>query len=118
MTLPIPTEEAEQIAVVHYLLLRNIPFWHTPNSTYTKSWSVKNRNTRLGVQAGIPDLFVIIKNKLYGIEMKRRKGGVISLEQSSWIATLNRSGVPTIVARGADEAIEFINKTLAQSFNL
>jgi len=108
----IPTEEQEQIAVVQYMELRHLSYWHTPNSTYTKSWSVKNRNTRLGVKAGIPDLFVIINNKLYAIEMKRIKGGVVSQYQKDWITKLNNAGIETIIAKGAQEAINFIDEKL------
>ena len=104
----VPTEESEQVAVCQYLESKHLAYWHTPNSTFTKSWSVKKRNTRLGTKSGIPDLFVIINNKLYGIEMKRRSGGVVSKSQKQWIKILNDSGVETIVANGADEAIEYI----------
>jgi len=110
----IPSEEQEQMVVCQYLDLRHLSYWHTPNSTFTKSWSVKARNTRLGVKAGIPDLFVIINNKLHGIEMKRVKGGVVSKFQKDWIAKLNNAGIETIIAKGATEAIEFINSKLKE----
>ena len=112
MTSIVPSEESEQKAVVQYLLLRRLFFWHTPNSTFTKSWKIKTRNKQLGVQAGIPDLFVIINGKLYGIEMKRRKNGVVSSSQKQWIVRLNDAGIETIVARGTDEAIAFIDRKL------
>lgn len=42
------------------------------------------------------------------IEMKRRKGGVTSENQKKWIKTLNEAGVQTVVCKGSDAAIEFI----------
>lgn len=112
MKILIPTEEQEQITFVQYLDIKRINYWHTPNSTYTKSWNIKRRNSRLGVKSGIPDLFVIINNKLYGIEMKRKKNSVVSVTQKKWIKVLNDAGIETIVANGAEEAIEFVQKKL------
>jgi len=65
------TEDEEQAAVIRWLNAKGYHFWHTPNSTYTKSWAQKNKNTRLGVQAGIPDIFVLANGKRIAIEMKR-----------------------------------------------
>lgn len=108
MSLPTPTEDREQQTVVEYLTIRSIPFWHTPNSTFTKSWSQKAKNKRLGVKSGIPDLMFCLNGSTYAIEMKRRKGGTVSAEQKKWIEILNNNGIETIVARGSDEAIDFI----------
>ena len=104
-----PSEAEEQAMVVQYCILKKYKFWHTPNSTYTNSWRQKAHNRAMGVQAGIPDLFIIINNKLIAIEMKRTKGGVVSPAQKEWIETLNKAGVPTQVCKGAQEAIAFIN---------
>lgn len=52
MTNTIPSEEIEQINFVQYLELKGIDYWHTPNSTFSKHWSVKTRNKRLGGTAG------------------------------------------------------------------
>jgi hypothetical protein len=89
MTLPVPTEEVEQRIVVQYCQIKGYPMFHVPNSTYTKSWSIKRRNTDLGVSAGVPDLFVIVRNQLIAIEMKRVKGGTTSGEQKIWLERLN-----------------------------
>lgn len=108
MTLPVPTEEAEQIAVVQYLTMRGHRVAHIPNSTFTKSWSVKNRNKRLGVSAGVPDLLCIISGNVVWLEMKRVKGGTLSQAQKDWIAALEEAGQTVFVAKGADAAINFI----------
>lgn len=105
MTLPIPSEEVEQRIFVQWLEVKGLPYWHTPNSTFTKSWQIKNRNTALGVKAGIPDLFIVLPHGLLAIEMKRVKGGVISPAQKYWLEILDKAGVKTYVAKGAEEAI-------------
>lgn len=110
MTLPIPTEEVEQIAVVQYLELKGHKYSHIPNSTFTKSWSVKSRNKRMGVRPGLPDLFCIIGDTPVWIEMKRLKGGTLSAAQKEWIEALEQAGQTVKVCRGADEAIKFIQQ--------
>lgn len=110
MTLPVATEEQEQIIVVQYCRLHNVPCFHVPNSTWTKSIQVKMRNKRLGVSPGVPDLFVVVADRLIGIEMKRTKGGTVSPFQKDWIQTLNDAGIETRVCRGAEEAINFIKE--------
>ena len=47
-------------------------------------------------------------HRLVAIEMKRRKGGVTSENQKKWIKTLNEAGIQTVVCKGCDAAIEFI----------
>lgn len=106
----IPTEQAEQALFVQWLDMHNLYYWHTPNSTYTKSWKQKSRNKIMGVQSGIPDLFVIVNNKLVGVEMKRTKGGVVSSNQKVWLERLNNANVPTKVCKGAQEAIKYIKE--------
>ncbi len=110
MPVPVPSEDSEQQTVVEYLQMLNIPHWHTPNNTWTKSWSQKMKNKRLGVSAGIPDLFFCVAGKVFGIEMKRKKGGVVSASQMRWIKTLNSHGIETIVSNGSGPAIKFINE--------
>lgn len=104
----IPTEEQEQILFIQWLRSKRLDYWHTPNSTYTKSWNQKRKNQAMGVQSGIPDLFVIVNGKVVGVEMKRAKGGVVSSNQKIWIERLNNAGIETIVAKGHKQAIDFI----------
>jgi hypothetical protein len=112
VSLPIgvPTEEIEQAVFINWLKANKLYYWHTPNSTYTKSWSQKRHNQNMGVQSGIPDLFVIVGNRVVGVEMKRIKGGVISENQKVWIERLNNANIPTKVCKGALEAIEYIKE--------
>ena len=108
--LPIPTEDEEQKALVEYCDLRGYPRFRIPNETFTRSWSQKRKNKALGVSAGVPDLGVIVNNRLIFIELKRTKGGVVSDYQKAWIAHLEAANVPVRVCKGFDEAKAFIDE--------
>ena len=129
-------ERCVQEAFVKWLDDNGYPRFRVPNETYTRSWSQKAKNKKLGVSSGVPDLFVVVpadysdatmefihygdnpvvsgdgvygkNHRLVAIEMKRRKGGVTSANQKQWIKTLNEAGIQTVVCKGCDAAIEFI----------
>lgn len=106
----IPTEQEEQIAFVEYLQRKGIKHFHVPNSTYTTSWNQKRNNKAMGVQSGIPDLFVVVDDQLLAIEMKRAERGRsrVSVTQKEWITILQRCGIPAKVCFGAQDAIRFV----------
>ena len=106
----IPTEFEEQVALVQYLRLKGYKHTAIPNSTYTKSWNQKRKNTASGLNAGLPDMVVIVEDNLIWIELKRVKGGRLSEYQKDWIAALERAGQTVRVCKGADEAIKFIQE--------
>lgn len=114
MTNTSATEYEEQVAFVQWLRVMGLPHWRTPNETYTKSWSQKNKNKALGVSAGVPDLFVALpKIGLVAIEMKRTKGSVTSQAQKDWLGILNDiPGVEAHICKGAEAAIEVIKELL------
>lgn len=106
-------EEIECVALVEYLELlqaqgKVILFTHTANETYTTSWRQKHRNKALGVRSGIPDYVVVTKDKVLFIEMKRKKGGVVSKTQKEWLAHLGGKETVAVVCNGFDEAREFL----------
>lgn len=105
-----PTEDAEHMAVVRALRAKGIPFWHTPNEIWTQSIKQKIRSKALGTQSGIPDLFVCFPGQIVGIEMKRKKGGVVSPTQKYWAQILEQCNIPVWVAHGYEEAMEVIAK--------
>lgn len=76
-----------------------------PNGGH-RSLSQAGRLKAEGVSPGVPDLFIPAW-KLW-IEMKREKGGVVSTDQSSWIAYLIDCGYSCVVAKGAEHAKEYI----------
>ena len=117
------SEQQEQLILVDWLDLVGLRYFHVPNSTFTKSWSVKNRNRMMGVKAGVPDLFILVpphrakdgKGHLIIDELKRRKGGRIAPEQAKWLgafAGLESENIHPTVSKGADEAVKFVNQFL------
>lgn len=115
MTLPAPHEEVEQANFVQWLEIKGYKFTAIPNSTYTKSWSQKAKNTRTGLRLGFPDIVVIADNKFMAIEMKRVEGGNNGTPaQREWIEALNAAGIPAKVCKGAAEAIEFVQSVISK----
>ena len=111
----IPTEDDEQQALVEYCDLKGYPRFRIPNETFTRSWSQKRKNKALGVSSGVPDLGVIVNNRLIFIELKRTKGGVVSDNQKRWIEHLTQANVPVRVCKGFHEAKAFIDEVASAS---
>jgi hypothetical protein len=112
----VPTEDDEEATFSRWLDLNHYTHFHVPQETYTTSWSAKRHNKKLGVKRGVPDHWVIVKDKnevvtLVAIEMKRRSGGKISDEQFKMISELMHCiGLFAFVAYGADDAINIIRE--------
>jgi hypothetical protein len=68
---------------------------------------------KMGVVAGIPDLFVP-SWKLY-IELKREKGGAVSPAQKKIMLYLQRVGYTVFVCHGAEEASIKVLKFLEEN---
>ena len=112
----IPTEDTEQLSVIAwcegYALAdaRARLLLHVPNGG-SRHIVEASKLRRLGVRAGVPDLLLPVAVAPYHglwIEMKRRKGGLVSAAQHGWIDALRAEGYAVAVARGADEAIDTI----------
>lgn len=112
MSIEVPTEDQEQIDFIGWLDEETIPYWHVPNETFTTSWAAKMKNKKLGVQAGIPDLFLVFKEGLVCIEMKRTVGGKLSDNQRMWHELIQLSGTPVFTCKGAAEAQAQVKKIL------
>ena len=113
---PQATEYQEQVAVIdwcnHHPIAKHI-FAITNGARVAIGQAVKLK--RAGVRKGVPDLFLPVpRREDYGlfIELKRKKGGVISTEQKEWIKTLRGNGYAAVVCAGADEAITVIKNYL------
>ena len=114
---PLPSEHDEQVSVAAWLRLHKILFTATANGAMLAGKSAGARMgqwrklQRSGVAQGIPDLLIFDPPPAHpgvigcAVEMKRQKGGVVSIEQESWISELRSLGWSVFVARGADEAI-------------
>jgi len=109
----IPLEYDEAIALVEYLELKGFLFTHIPAETFTRNWGTRMKNKRMGVRKGFPDYAIIVKDMLVFVELKRIKGSKIAPEQLRWNEELNKiNGVVAIIARGADQAIKYIENII------
>ena len=113
-----PLEKDEQIAVVAYCKLRSIPISASMNGVFLNSKNANryiNSLKKQGMALGFPDIFIPMPNKTHAglfIEMKRRKGGVVSDNQNKWIKILNDAGYYAVVCWGFDEARKVIDEYL------
>jgi|TARA_R100001530_G_scaffold10633_1_gene10471 hypothetical protein len=112
------TEHEESVILANWLDVKGLLYSKIPSETYTTSWNQKRKNKIEGVKKGVPDYFILINSNvgrtvLVCIELKRVKGGVVSLEQKEWIKQLNKvADVEAHVCKGADVAIEIIKELL------
>lgn len=70
---------------------------------------------KAGMKRGYPDIRLDVARGIYHglrIELKRRRGGVVSPEQKTWLKSLLREGYLAVVCRGEDEAKETIMRYL------
>jgi VRR-NUC domain. len=118
--LPIPTEHEEQVKVFEWaeLVKGKYPeialMFAVPNGS-NKSVASAMKFKREGLKSGVPDICLPVarckKHGLY-IEMKRKKGGVVSKEQDWWLTQLRMQGYETVVCYGGNEAINIIEQYL------
>jgi hypothetical protein len=109
---PIPTEEQEQAALAEYLNMVIGPdkWFHVPNEGKSHvAYRVKQR--KMGLKSGVPDVIIVRRPPLYpdslgaAIELKRRKGGIVSDNQARWHKSMKAEGWLVSVCYGADDAI-------------
>ena len=109
----IPTESQEQCAVIKWADAQpgiRGRLLSIPNGA-NKSPAAAAKFKREGLRPGVPDLFLpIARNNYHGlwIELKRSKGGKLSVTQKDWILFLRDSGYEAYICEGADEAIDTI----------
>lgn len=108
-----PTEQQEAERLAAYLRIKGYPFTHIPNETGGDPAARRRaiRMKRAGVSRGFPDYIIIKGGRLIVIELKRRKGGRATPEQRKWLDEFARIGARVAICNGADEAIEFIEKS-------
>ena len=119
----VPLEEDEAIAFADWLRAVHIPHTHVANEVGNSTRSTKLRAMkakRMGQAAGVwdYDIFVPVENidgeieayQEIRIELKRRKGGTVSIAQKIWGDIYEMAGIPCRVCHGAEEAISFVNE--------
>lgn len=120
MPRPSPPEHTEQAAVIAWAAYqkRRYPelalLYAIPNG----HWRHKATAGRLkaeGVRAGVPDLCLPVPRGPYHglyLELKRRCGGKLTDAQRDWLKHLSAHGYRAVVVRGADEAIQELERYL------
>lgn len=120
--------EDDECKVFHqWLELKHIPHTHIANESRGGTRAAMIRGAKLkamGQSAGYwdYDLYLPITGitgevdayQLVKIEMKRKKGGVISADQKRWGDIFELAGIPCAVCRGADEAIKQVESWLKE----
>ena len=96
-------ENMEQMGLVRWFREKfpGILIFHVPNGEF-RNMSVGLRLKDLGVVRGIPDLF--IPGWMLWIELKRKKGGIVSEEQEEILTYLQRHGYTCLICYGAEDA--------------
>jgi hypothetical protein len=119
----VPTEAQEQEALFRWAAYNRGRFpalellYHIPNGGGRNLIEAAHLKAQ-GVKPGVPDICLPVPSVRYTalyIELKRRKGGVVSDAQRGWIAALNRVGCRAVVCHGWDEAREEIERYLGVS---
>lgn len=113
----IPTEEQEHLALIQWVILHPICrkyLIHIPNGG-SRNIIEAAKLKKMGVKAGVSDLFLAYPNGIYyglWIELKRRKGGILTKGQRDWLYIMQAVGYSTVVAYGWEEAKEMITEYL------
>lgn len=99
----IPSEDREQMLFVQWFkrTYPEVRIFHIPNGG-RRSASEAAKFKAMGVVPGVPDLYV--PAWALWIEMKRQKGGSVSLDQKDWHNYLISIGHKVIVAKGCEDA--------------
>lgn len=110
---PTASETDEQITVIEYCDIKNIPIYHIANEGKRTKYT-GDLLKRMGMRKGFPDLCVpVARGKFHGfyIEMKSASGKPTN-DQISWLKRLKAQGYATAICYGSQEAITLIEKYL------
>lgn len=110
-------ERKEQCTLVDWSQYKPIPrdYMHSIPNEGRRTIQEGAMLKRMGLRPGVSDLFLAYpahgKHGLW-IEMKIRRGGVISTEQRTWINRMNAVGYVAVVAKGWEHAVQLIESYL------
>lgn len=114
----IPLEYGEQQVVFSYLSWCKLPgadlVYATLNGVRLPI-GLARKMSRAGLKAGPLDINIdVARGSFHGcrIELKRKKGGVVTEVQKAWIERLRAEGYMAEVAHGAQQAITLIEQYL------
>ena len=112
-----PLEEVEAQMLTQRLRYNDYTFTHIANESGLPpkvAMIASKKKKMMWVSRWVPDFMIILKrDSLLFIELKRKKKSLskVSEEQLQWIEKLNNiSNVEAIIAYGAEQAIQLINK--------
>lgn len=113
----VATECTEHMRFVRWLrefgaIFPELLFNHCPNGGL-RDIREAGKLKAMGVSAGVPDIQIYVARGSYhglAIEMKRTKGGSLTLEQKSWLKRLGSNGYYAVVAKGCDEAVRIFER--------
>ncbi len=120
--MPVPSEEDEQAMLFRWAECQSCVYpelalmFHVPNGGL-RSFKTAVTLKRTGLKAGVPDICLPVpRGNFHGmyIEMKRKKGGRVSEEQTEWLDALSKQGYYCIVAKGWEIAREKIKAYLQE----
>jgi hypothetical protein len=104
------TEYQECSDFARYLDRRGFLYTHVPLGG-ARDPKEAARLKAIGTKRGVPDFLIFDAGpRGVAVEMKRERGGTVSLQQKAWIEALSEIGWNAFVARGAREAIERMEK--------
>ena len=106
------SEHDQQVAVVAWCDLHDIPIFAIPNAA-RRSHQLAAYMKAEGLRAGVPDLFIPMPSGEYAglfIEMKDVNGRPPRRSQMEWLERLNANGYAAYWAKGADQAIQLIQQ--------
>ena len=112
----VPTESVEQQCLFRWAALSVGKYpevallYHIPNGG-SRGKAEAGRFKAEGVKSGVPDICLpVARGEYHGlyIELKRRKGGRLSVNQRIWIDELRRQGYCATVCNGWEQAVAVI----------
>lgn len=104
-TNPLPTEHAEQVALVNKLRAKGYLVFAIPNGGARNPIGAARLKAE-GVLPGVPDLCVLLSGgRLLWVEMKRAKGGRISKAQKAMHKAMDALGHRVFVYAGTRAAM-------------
>lgn len=112
-------EDQIQRTVVQHLNARGVPglvFWHTPNSSKLGGKRTSSgiplaalRLKKLGLRAGVSDLILVHKNKIYALELKSENGRPTE-DQLKFLSDIQNAGAFACVCHGTDRALAVLEQ--------
>ena len=101
-------EQAIHKAVIGHLRLRGVRglvYFHCPMGAHYGSKAQGGMMKSLGARAGVSDLILVHRSKIFALELKA-PGGRATEEQLLFIADMERQGAFCAIATGIDQALK------------